>query len=61
MVKFTYGFATKKIHGKEYVYFWKYTGTGCKNEQYIGRVGKAETEKTRKDSNSCLRKLRSRW
>ena len=44
-MKFNYGFARKKIHGKEYVYFWKYTGTGHKTEQYIGRKGKAETER----------------
>ncbi|MCK4474225.1 hypothetical protein KAU30_00175 [Candidatus Bathyarchaeota archaeon] len=46
-MRFTYGFARKKIHGKEYLYFWKYTGTGHKTEQYIGRVGKAETERRR--------------
>lgn len=44
-MKFTYGFTTKTVHNKEYVYFWKYTGTGRKTEQYIGRVDKAETER----------------
>ena len=44
-MKFTYGFARKKIHGKEYVYFWRYNGTGHKIEKYIGRKDKAETER----------------
>jgi hypothetical protein len=44
-MKFTYGFTTKTIQGKEYVYFWKYTGTGHKTEQYVGRAGKPATEK----------------
>ena len=44
-MKFTYGFARKKIHGKEYLYFWKYTGTGRKTEQYIGRADKDATER----------------
>lgn len=44
-MKFTYGFTTKTIRGKEYVYFWKYTGTGRKTEIYIGPAGKAKTEK----------------
>jgi len=46
-LKFTYGFARKKIHGKEYVYFWRYNGTGHKIEKYIGRKDKAETERRR--------------
>jgi hypothetical protein len=44
-MKFTYGFTVKTIRGKEYVYFWKYVGTGRKTEQYIGRVGKPQTRK----------------
>ena len=44
-MKFVYGFARKKIHGKEYVYFWRYNGTGHKIEKYIGRKDKAETER----------------
>jgi hypothetical protein len=44
-VKFTYGFTTKTVRGKGYVYFWKYVGTGRKIEQYIGRAGKPATEK----------------
>ena len=44
-MKFTYGFTTKNIRGKRYVYFWNYTGTGRKTEVYIGREGKPETEK----------------
>jgi len=46
-MKFTYGFVTKTVRGKEYVYFWKYTGTGRKTEQYIGPAGKPKTEKKR--------------
>jgi hypothetical protein len=46
-MKFTYGFAAKTVRGKEYVYFWKYTGTGHKAEQYIGPAGKPKTEKRR--------------
>jgi hypothetical protein len=34
-MKFTYGFTTKTIRGKEYTYFWKYTGTGHKTEVYV--------------------------
>jgi hypothetical protein len=44
-VKFTYGFTTKTVKGKKYVYFWKYAGTGRKAEQYIGPAGKAETQR----------------
>lgn len=44
-MKFTYGFTTKTVKGKQYVYFWKYTGTGHKTEIYIGRAGKPATEK----------------
>lgn len=46
-MKFTYGFTIKTIQGKEYIYFWKYTGTGHKTEVYVGRAGKPKTE-TRK-------------
>lgn len=44
-MKFTYGFTTKTVHGKRYVYFWRYTGSGHKTEKYIGPAGKAETER----------------
>jgi hypothetical protein len=44
-MKFTYGFTTKTIKGKEYVYFWRYDGTGHKTEQYIGRIDKDETQR----------------
>ena len=44
-MKFTYGFTTKTVKGKEYVYFWRYTDTGRKAEQYIGRAGQAKTER----------------
>lgn len=44
-MKFTYGFTTKTIKGKEYVYFWRYTGTGHKTEIYVGPLGKLKTEK----------------
>jgi hypothetical protein len=44
-MKFTYGFRTKTIKSKEYVYFWKYTGTGHKTEAYMGPAGKPATEK----------------
>jgi hypothetical protein len=46
-MKFTYGFTVKTVQGKEYVYFWRYDGTGRKLEQYIGRAGKPKTEKRR--------------
>jgi hypothetical protein len=44
-MKFTYGFTTKTVRGKQYMYFWKYTGTGRKTEIYIGRARKPATEK----------------
>jgi hypothetical protein len=44
-LKFTYGFATKTVKARKYVYFWKYTGTGHKTEQYIGPAGKARTNR----------------
>lgn len=46
-MKFTFGFRVKSVKGKEYVYFWKYTGTGHKNERYIGPADKPATEKKR--------------
>lgn len=44
-MKFTYGFTTKTVHGKEYTYFWEYTGTGRKTEQYMGPAGKVKTQR----------------
>jgi hypothetical protein len=44
-MKFTYGFTVKTVQGKDYVYFWRYDGTGHKTEQYTGRAGKPKTKK----------------
>lgn len=44
-MKFTYGFLTKTVKGKEYVYFWKYTGTGHKTEVYVGPANTLETRR----------------
>jgi len=44
-MKFTYGFTTKTIKGKEYIYFWKYTGTGHKTEVYVGPAAKPKTQR----------------
>jgi len=44
-LKFTYGFTTKTVKGKQYVYFWRYTGSGRKTETYIGRAGKLKTQR----------------
>ena len=42
-MKFTYGITTKTVHGRRYTYFWKYQGTGRKNELYIGPEDKPST------------------
>jgi hypothetical protein len=44
-LKFTYGFVVKTVHGKQYSYFWKYTGTGRKTEEYMGATGKVKTQR----------------
>ena len=44
-MKCTYGFQEKTIKGKEYTYFWKYTGTGHKTEVYLGPAGKLKTRR----------------
>ena len=40
------GLATKVVHGRRYLYFWRYdrsNGTSKKVERYVGRVGSTET------------------
>jgi restriction endonuclease S subunit len=44
-LKFVYGFTTKTVQDKQYVYFWKCTGTGRKTEQYMGREGRLRTQR----------------
>lgn len=44
-MKFTYGFTTKTVHGKEYIYFWEYSGTGRKLERYMGPVARVKTQR----------------
>lgn len=44
-MKFTYGFTTKTVKGKQYLYFWKYGGTGRKTEQYIGPAHALKTQR----------------
>jgi hypothetical protein len=44
-LKFVYGFTTKTIKQKEYIYFWQSTGTGHKTEQYMGRAGRLKTQR----------------
>jgi hypothetical protein len=40
------GLATKIVHGRRYLYFWRYdrsNGTSRKVERYVGPVGSTET------------------
>jgi len=40
------GLATKIVHGRRYLYFWRYdrsNGTSRKMERYVGPVGLIET------------------
>jgi hypothetical protein len=40
------GLATKIVHGRRCLYFWRYersNGTSKKVERYVGRVGSTET------------------
>jgi hypothetical protein len=40
------GLATKKVHGRRYLYFWRYdrlNGRSEKVDRYVGPVGSAET------------------
>jgi hypothetical protein len=44
-LKFTYGFTAKTVKGNQYLYFWQYTGTGRKMEQYMGPAGTLKTQR----------------